>query len=59
LFSSSLLSFDRQKTRSDAISTIGALREIVEWIYDQLVAGNAILGKMETIIDMGMDAMGH
>lgn len=37
---------------------VGALWEIVEWIYDQLVAGNAILGKRDTMIDMGMDAIG-
>jgi uncharacterized membrane protein YjdF len=37
---------------------VGALWEVVEWVYDQLVAGNAILGKRDTIIDMGMDAIG-
>lgn len=37
---------------------IGALWEIAEWVYDQMVAGNVILGKNDTIIDMIMDAMG-
>lgn len=37
---------------------VGALWEIAEWTYDQLVAGNAILGKRDTIIDMGVDAIG-
>ena len=37
---------------------IGALWEIAEWGYDQLVPENAILGKTDTVIDMILDTMG-
>lgn len=38
---------------------IGGLWEIAEWGYDQFFAqGNAILGKMDTILDMILDTAG-
>jgi hypothetical protein len=37
---------------------IGAVWEIAEWVYDQIVPGNAILGKNDTIIDLIVDAAG-
>lgn len=37
---------------------IGVLWEIVEWAYDQMVPENAILGKLDTIIDLIMDILG-
>jgi hypothetical protein len=37
---------------------IGVLWEIVEWAYDQMVPENAILGKLDTIIDLIMDVLG-
>lgn len=37
---------------------LAAVWEVWEWIYDQLVRPNAILGKTDTIIDMVMGAMG-
>ena len=37
---------------------IGVLWEIVEWGYDQMVPRNAILGKLDTIIDLAMDFIG-
>ena len=36
----------------------GASWEVAEWAYDQLTAGNAILGKPDTISDLRMDALG-
>lgn len=37
---------------------IGVLWEIAEWAYDQMVPENAILGKLDTIIDLAMDIIG-
>jgi hypothetical protein len=38
---------------------VGALWEIAEWAYDQWFAqGNAIKGKMDTIIDLILDTVG-
>lgn len=37
---------------------IGVLWEIAEWVYDQMVPENAILGKTDTIIDLMMDILG-
>lgn len=37
---------------------IGALWEIAEWGYDQLVPENAILGKTDTMIDLILDSVG-
>jgi hypothetical protein len=37
---------------------IGALWEIAEWVYDQMVPENAILGKTDTIIDLILDSVG-
>jgi VanZ family protein len=37
---------------------IGVLWEIAEWAYDQMVPENAILGKLDTIIDLIMDILG-
>ena len=37
---------------------IGALWEIAEWGYDQLVPENAILGKTDTMIDLILDSLG-
>ena len=37
---------------------IGAVWEIAEWAYDQMVPENAILGKQDTIIDLIMDILG-
>ena len=37
---------------------IGAVWEIAEWAYDQIVPGNVILGKNDTIIDLMVDAIG-
>lgn len=38
---------------------IGAVWEIAEWAYDQWIApGNAILGKWDTITDLGWDTLG-
>jgi hypothetical protein len=37
---------------------IGALWEIAEWAYDQMVQGNVILGKRDTIIDLVVDSIG-
>ncbi|HSK67152.1 MAG TPA: hypothetical protein VK888_09485 [Anaerolineales bacterium] len=37
---------------------IGALWEIAEWGYDQMVPENAILGKTDTIIDLILDSLG-
>ncbi len=37
---------------------IGALWEVAEWAYDQVVSGNAIRGKTDTIIDLVMDTIG-
>ena len=37
---------------------IGVLWEIAEWVYDQMVPENAILGKVDTIIDLTMDILG-
>lgn len=37
---------------------IGAVWEIAEWSYDQIVPGNVILGKNDTIIDLMVDTLG-
>ena len=37
---------------------LAAAWEVWEWIYDQFVQPNAILGKTDTIIDMVMGAIG-
>jgi hypothetical protein len=37
---------------------IGALWEIAEWAYDQMVPENAILGKTDTIFDLILDSLG-
>lgn len=37
---------------------IGAVWEIAEWAYDQIVPGNVILGKNDTIIDLIVDTVG-
>ena len=37
---------------------IGALWEVAEWAYDQVVAGNVIKGKRDTIIDLILDSFG-
>ena len=37
---------------------LGALWEIAEWAYDQLVRPNAILPKTDTIIDLIVDTVG-
>lgn len=37
---------------------LGALWEIAEWGLDQLVSGNIIRGKFDTILDMMMDTLG-
>lgn len=38
--------------------SLAAVWEVWEWIYDQLVMPNAILGKTDTIIDMVMGTVG-
>lgn len=37
---------------------IGGLWEVAEWGYDQMVAGDVIKGKFDTIIDLIMDTIG-
>lgn len=37
---------------------VGAVWEIAEWAYDQIVPGNVILGKNDTMIDLIVDAIG-
>jgi len=37
---------------------LGALWEIAEWLYDQFVAGNVILGKFDTMVDLVVDSVG-
>ncbi len=37
---------------------VGALWEVAEWAYDQVVPADAILGKRDTIIDLIMDTIG-
>lgn len=37
---------------------IGAVWEIGEWAYDQVVPGNVILGKNDTILDLIVDLIG-
>lgn len=37
---------------------IGAVWEVAEWAYDQWAAGNVILGKWDTITDLGYDTLG-
>ncbi len=37
---------------------LGALWEIAEWAYDQVVRPNVILGKFDTIVDLIMDTLG-
>ena len=36
----------------------GALWEIAEWVYDQIVRPDAILGKTDTIVDLIVGALG-
>lgn len=36
----------------------GTLWEMVEWVYDLLVPGNAIFGKQDTMVDLTLDAVG-
>lgn len=36
----------------------GALWEMFEWAYDQIVAADAILGKRDTMVDLTLDAAG-
>ena len=38
--------------------TCGALWEIAEWVYDQIVRPDAILGKTDTIVDLIVGALG-
>jgi uncharacterized membrane protein YjdF len=38
--------------------TMGALWEVAEWAYDQIVGPNVILGKTDTIVDLVMDTLG-
>lgn len=38
--------------------SLAALWEVWEWLYDQFVRPNAILGKTDTIIDMVMGTVG-
>jgi len=37
---------------------ISGLWEVAEWGYDQIVAGNAIKGKLDTILDLIMGSIG-
>ncbi|MEW5930509.1 MAG: hypothetical protein AB1941_23870 [Gemmatimonadota bacterium] len=37
---------------------LGALWEVGEWGFDQLVSGDVIKGKRDTIVDLAMDAGG-
>jgi VanZ family protein len=37
---------------------VGVLWEVAEWAYDQLVPGNVILGKQDTINDLILDSLG-
>ncbi len=37
---------------------LGTLWEMVEWVYDLLVATDAIQDKTDTMIDLSMDALG-
>lgn len=37
---------------------VGVLWEIAEWGYDQMVAGNVIKGKTDTMLDLIVDALG-
>jgi hypothetical protein len=37
---------------------LGAAWEVWEWVYDQFVRPNAILGKTDTIVDLIMGAIG-
>jgi VanZ family protein len=37
---------------------IGALWEVAEWAFDQIVAGNVIKGKTDTIVDIIIDSIG-
>jgi hypothetical protein len=37
---------------------IGTLWEIAEWSYDEVIAGNVIKGKTDTMIDLIVDAIG-
>lgn len=37
---------------------IGAVWEIAEWAYDQIIPANIILGKNDTIIDLIVDLIG-
>ncbi len=36
---------------------LGAVWEIVEWVYDGLRPGNVIRGKLDTMIDLSLDAL--
>ncbi len=37
---------------------VGALWEVGEWAYDQVIAGDVIKGKRDTIIDLIVDSLG-
>lgn len=37
---------------------LGGLWEVAEWVFDQIVRGNVILGKTDTIIDLVVDTVG-
>lgn len=37
---------------------VGVLWEIAEWAYEQIMPGNNILGKTDTMIDLIMDILG-
>lgn len=37
---------------------MGAVWEILEWVYDQIVRPNAILAKTDTILDLVVDSIG-
>jgi VanZ family protein len=37
---------------------MGTVWEITEWAYDQIVPGNVILGKNDTILDLILDLIG-
>lgn len=37
---------------------LGAFWEIWEWVYDEILRPNAILGKTDTIVDMIVGAVG-
>ncbi len=37
---------------------LGVLWEVFEWVYDQFVRPNVILGKTDTVLDLVADALG-